>query len=139
MDMKPSTVFGLVAIVFIMMAGAITLRVFGEDISIIITLVTVLAVPVLAAFGVKMHEGLQEIKANTNGRNDKQTEFLQQNQLAMQESVIQFQKAMQENVLQLQRTVAELALQMTPPPVLISTELTKELGSDNTSSVHLPG
>lgn len=137
--MKPSTVAGLCIIVGIMMGGAITLRVFGEDISIIITLVTVLAVPVLAAFGVKMHEGLQEIKANTNGRNDKQTDFLQQNQLAMQESNIQFQKAMQENVLQLQRTVAELALQIAPPPGPVTAELTRELGSgsDNPPQIHI--
>lgn len=137
--MKPSTAYSLVAIVFIMMAGAITLRIFNEDISIIITFVTVLAVPVLAAFGVKVNEGLQEIKANTNGRNDKQTEFLQQNQLAMQESVVQFQKAMQENVLQLQRTVAELALQMTPPPTVVTTtDIPKEPWSDNTSQIHIP-
>jgi hypothetical protein len=137
MEMNKPTIVGLTAVVFIIIAGAITLKALHEDITIIITLVSVLVAPVLLAFGVKVHEGMQEIKHNTNGNNQRQTEFLQQNQLAQQESNQKFQAAMQENVLQLQKMMAEIALATMPPPPAIQAEILKD-PSDHPSSVHLP-
>jgi hypothetical protein len=137
MEMNKPTIVGLTAVVFIIIAGAITLKALHEDITIIITLVSVLVAPVLLAFGVKVHEGMQEIKHNTNGNNQRQTEFLQQNQLAQQESNQKFQAAMQENVLQLQKMMAEIALATMPPPPAIQAEISKD-PSDHPSSVHLP-
>lgn len=133
--MKPSTAWAMVTIVAVMMGGAITLRIFKEDISIIITLVTVLAVPVLAGFGIKFNENLQEIKTNTNGKNDrqidinqKQVEMIQQNNLALLETVRQ-----------LQEQVTNLALQMTPPTTsLPAIEAPREL-DDHPSQIHVHG
>ena len=129
--MKPSTVIGLVSVVFIMMGGAIALRALGESVEIVLALVSLLAAPVLLAFGVKMHENLQEIKSNTNGNNQRQTEFLQQNQLAQQESNQKFQQAMQDNVLQLQKMMAEIALQTMPPAHTVTAEIIKEAADDS--------
>lgn len=139
MEMNKSTVVGLVVVVFIIIAGAVTLKALHEDITIVITLVSVLVAPVLLAFGVKVHEGMQEIKHNTNGNNQRQTEFLQQNQLAQQEANQKFQQAMQENVLALQKMVAEIALQTAPLPAAITAEITKDPWSDNPSSLHVSG
>lgn len=135
--MNKPTVIGLVAVVFIIIAGAVTLKALHEDITIVITLVSVLVAPVLLAFGVKVHEGMQEIKSNTNGNSQRQTEFLQQNQLAQQEANQRFQAAMQENVLTLQKMMAEIALNTMPPPPAITAEILKE-SDDNPSSVHFP-
>lgn len=131
--MKPSTAWALVAIVGVMMGGAIALRLNGEDIAIIITLVTVLAVPVLAAFGVKVNESLQEIKTNTNGKNDRQMDINQKQVEMMQQSMQQSNAALLETIQKLQDQVTNLALQMTPP----TPEPVKEI-SDNPSPIHLP-
>lgn len=131
MDMKPSTAWALVAIVGVMMGGAITLRLNDEDISIIITLVTILAVPVLAAFGVKVNESLQEIKTNTNGKNDRQLDINQKQVEMMQQSNM----ALLDTVRQLQDQVTNLARQMTPTTPVV--EPPKEL-SDHPSPIHVP-
>lgn len=136
--MKPATIAGLVTVVFIIMAGAVTLKSLGEDIEIVVMLCTLLVTPIFAAFGIKVHENLQEIRSNTNGNSQRQTEFLQQNQLAQQESNQKFQQAMQENVLQLQKMVAEIALATTPPPPAIAAEIIKEGTSDHASPIHVP-
>lgn len=136
--MKPSTIIGLVSIVFMILGSAVALKALGESVEMILAIESLIGLPVLGAFGVKFHENLQEIKTNTNGNNQRQTEFLQQNQLAQQESNQKFQQAMQENVLQLQKMVAEIALSTMPPPPAITAEITKELGSDHTSQVHVP-
>lgn len=136
--MNKPTIIGLCVVVFIIIAGAVTLKALNEDIAIIITLVSVLVAPVLLAFGVKVHESMQEIKQNTNGNNQRQTEFLQQNQLAQQEANQRFQAAMQENVLALQKMMAEIALNTMPPPPAITAEILKEPLDDHPSSVHLP-
>jgi len=106
----------MAVVVFVMMAGAVTLKIFKEDISIIITLVTVLAVPVLAGFGFKVNENLQEIKTNTNGKNDKQMDINQKQVEMMHEMMARNNEALIGTIRQLQDQVTNLALQITPPP-----------------------
>lgn len=116
MDMKPQVAWAMAVVVFVMMAGAVTLKIFKEDISIIITLVTVLAVPVLAGFGFKVNENLQEIKTNTNGKNDKQMDINQKQVEMMHEMMARNNEALIGTIRQLQDQVTNLALQITPPP-----------------------
>jgi hypothetical protein len=120
MDMKPQVAWAMAVVVFVMMAGAVTLKIFKEDISIIITLVTVLAVPVLAGFGFKVNENLQEIKTNTNGKNDKQMDINQKQVEMMHEMMARNNEALIGTIRQLQDQVTNLALQMTPPSAPIT-------------------
>ena len=136
--MKPSTIVGLVSIVFMMLASSVALKALGESIEIIITLMTLVGVPVLAAFGVKFHENLQEIKSNTNGNNVRQMDINQEQQKAFMESLLVAQKTAQENMLQMQRMMTQIALTAQPIPPAVVAEITEEPRSDNTSQIHVP-
>ncbi len=129
----------MAVVVFIMMAGAVTLTIFKQDINIIITLVTVLAVPVLAGFGFKMNENLQEIKTQTNGKNDKQMDINQKQAEMFAEAMARNNEALMGTIRQLQDQVTSLALQIAPPPIQASvTEPPREL-DDHPSQIHVPG
>lgn len=129
----------MAVVVFVMMGGAVTLKIFKEDISIIITLVTVLAVPVLAGFGFKVNENLQEIKTNTNGKNDKQMDINQKQVEMMHEMMARNNEALIGTIRQLQDQVTNLALQITPPSVPAATvEPSREL-DDHPSQIYVPG
>lgn len=124
MEMKPSILWPLVALIGIVMGGAIALRSQGEDITIIILLVTILVVPALGAFGVKIHENLQEVKSSVNGNQSDLVKTIQQGQMVQGDNVRQ----LQDNVQQLQHMVQTLALLVpTPPPALPAAPTPEEI------------
>ena len=108
--MKPAILWPLVALIAIVMGGAITLRILGEDIQVVILLVSILVVPALGAFGVKIHENLQEVKASVNGNQSDLVKTIQQGQMVAGDNMRQ----LQDNVSQLQLMVQTLALQVPP-------------------------
>lgn len=110
--MKPAILWPLVALIAIVMGGAITLRTLGEDIEVIIVLVTILVVPALGAFGVKIHENIQEMKTSVNGNQNELVKTIQQGQMVAGDNMRQ----LQDNVTQLQHMVQTLALAVPPPP-----------------------
>jgi predicted PurR-regulated permease PerM len=122
MEMKPSILWPLVALIGIVMGGAIALKRMGEGIEVIIILVTILVVPALGAFGVKIHENVQEMKTMVNGSQSRLVDTIQQGQVVqgdnmrqLQENFNALQLAVQTNVSQLQSAVQTLALQVPPP------------------------
>lgn len=136
MEMKPSVAYPLLGIVFIMMAGAVTLKALHEDIEIIIMLVTLLAVPVLGAFGISIREGIQDVKANTNGVAQRQAEINQENQKALQELVRQSHQAMQEHSARMQEMVTQIALHANPPA---ATSVHIKEADDDPPALYIPG
>lgn len=136
--MKPQVAWAMAVVVFVMMAGAVTLKIFKEDISIIITLVTVLAVPVLAGFGFKVNENLQEIKTNTNGKNDRQMDINQKQAEMFHEMMARNNESLMVTIRQLQDQITNMALQITPPIQAVPVDPPREL-DDHPSQIHIPG
>lgn len=136
--MKPSTIIGLVSIVFMILGSAVALKALGESVEMILAIESLIGVPVLAAFGVKFHENLQEIKTQTNGNNLRQMDINQEQQKAFMESLMVAQKTAQENMLQMQRMMTQIALTAPPVSPSIVAEITEETRSDNTSQIHVP-
>lgn len=131
--MKPAILWPLVALIAVVMGGAITLRILGEDIQIVILLVSVLVVPALGAFGVKIHENIQDMKTSVNGSQARLVDTIQQGQANQGESMRQLQEnftllqaAVQANVTQLQQAVQTLALQVPPHPVPLALSASEE-------------
>lgn len=141
--MKPAILWPLVALIGIVMGGAITLRLLGEDIQVIIVLITILVVPALGAFGVKIHENVQEMKTLVNGSQSRLVDTIQQGQTTQGENMRQLQEnfnalqlAVQSNVTQLQSAVQTLALQVPAPPApLALTAGPEEESHDHASSL----
>ena len=67
MEMKTQTVWALVTIVFILIAGAVTLVALNRDVTAIITIVGLVVVPVLSALGVAVYQKLDQVKEASNG------------------------------------------------------------------------
>lgn len=68
MEMKnPHTIWATVAIVVVLVAGSVTLVILDKDVSIILTLATLVAVPVLGAFGAAMYQKMDQVKEASNG------------------------------------------------------------------------
>jgi hypothetical protein len=68
MEMKnPHVIWAAVLIVFIMVAGAVTLVALDKDVTVILSLAGLVAVPVLSAFGVAVYQKLDQVKEASNG------------------------------------------------------------------------
>jgi hypothetical protein len=65
--MKPQTVWALVVIVFILVAGAVTLVALEKDVTVILTIVGLVVVPILSALGVAVYQKLDQVKEASNG------------------------------------------------------------------------
>lgn len=78
--MKPQAIWGAVAIVFILVAGAVTLVALGKDVTIILTLTMLVAVPVITALGGIVVSKLEQVKEQGNGNIQKVLEAQQKTQ-----------------------------------------------------------
>jgi hypothetical protein len=68
MELKSSqTIWASVAIVFMLIASTTALVILGKDVTIILTLAALVAIPVLGAFGVSIHQKLDQVKEASNG------------------------------------------------------------------------
>lgn len=105
MEMKsPQTIWASVVVIFILVASATTLIILDKEVTIILTLAMIVAVPVLGAFGVAVYQKLDQVKEQGNGNINRQTELTQR--------VLEMQHATQQQL-------TALAMSMPPPaPVL---------------------
>ena len=76
----PHVIWAAVAIVFMLVAGATTLVLLDKDVSIILTLAALVAVPVLGAFGTAVYQKLDQVKEASNGNLKHFMEMLQETQ-----------------------------------------------------------
>lgn len=95
MNMRnPHIIWASVAIVFMLIAGSVTLTAMGKDTTVILTLAAAVAVPVLGAFGAAIYQKVDQVKEISNG-----------NTAALQAEL----KLAHEKIVQ-------MALQSQPPP-----------------------
>lgn len=81
MEMKnPHTIWATVVIVGVLVAGSVTLVILDKDVSIILTLATLVAVPVLGAFGAAMYQKMDQVKEASNGSQTRILEALRETQ-----------------------------------------------------------
>lgn len=92
---NPHAIWAAVAIIAMIIGGAVTLAVNNKDPDIIVTIAVVVAVPVLGAFGAAMYQKLEQIKEIANGN----------------------LKAAHERQEATQAQLTQLALNTPPPPV----------------------
>lgn len=69
--MKGQTLWALVSIVFILIAGAVVLVLNDKDVSVIISLVGLVVVPILGALGVAVYQKLEQVRDQGNGNINK--------------------------------------------------------------------
>jgi hypothetical protein len=68
MNLKnPHVIWASVAIVFMLIAGSVTLTALGKDTAVILSLAAVVAAPVLGAFGVAIYQKVDQVKDLANG------------------------------------------------------------------------
>lgn len=90
---NPHVIWASVAIILILLVGTVVLSINDKDITAIITLAGLIAVPVLSAFGVAIYQKMDQVREASNGNQDKLLSMIQE----------------------LQTTVTGLALQVKPP------------------------
>lgn len=77
MQMKnPHVIWASVVIVALLVMGAVTLVALDKDVTIILSLAGIVAVPVLAAFGVAVYQKLDQVKDQTNGNMERGHTFM---------------------------------------------------------------
>jgi hypothetical protein len=81
MEMKnPHVIWAAVIIVFMLVAGAVTLVALDKDVTVILSLAGLVAVPVLSAFGVAVYQKLDQVKEASNGNLARVMEMQQKTQ-----------------------------------------------------------
>jgi len=90
---SPHVIWASVAIIFMLVAGSVTLVILDKDVSIILTLAGIVAVPVLGGFGVAVYQKLDRVQDHVNGNSEKD----------------------RVTIKELQDTIKELALRLPPP------------------------
>lgn len=73
---NPHIIWASVAIVFLLVAGVVTLGALDKDVGVIITLAGIVAVPVLSAFGVAVYQKLDQVKEVSNGHHGELLEMV---------------------------------------------------------------
>ncbi len=91
---NPQIIWASVAIVFMLIAAAVTLVALDKDVTIILTLAALVAVPVLGGFGVAVYQKMDSVEGKVNGNNAE----------------------MMKTIKELNATVKELALQVPTAP-----------------------
>ena len=92
---SPHTIWASVAVIFMLLLSAVTLVALDKDVSIILTLAGLVAVPILGAFGVAIYQKMDQVKDNSNGTLNTLLDMQQKTQYQLH----------------------TLAMAMTPPPV----------------------
>jgi hypothetical protein len=64
---NPHVIWATVAIVFMLIAGSVTLVAMGRDATVVLTLSGIVAVPVLAGFGATIYQKVDQTKEIANG------------------------------------------------------------------------
>lgn len=64
--MKPQQIWAMVTIVFILVAATTTLSILQRDVSVILTLVALVALPVLGAIGGAVYQKMNQVKENSD-------------------------------------------------------------------------
>jgi hypothetical protein len=81
MEMKnPHVIWAAVIIVFILVTGAVTLVALDKDVTVILSLAGLVAVPVLSAFGIAVYQKLDQVKEASNGNLTKVMDMQQKTQ-----------------------------------------------------------
>jgi len=92
--MKPQQIWAMVIIVFVLVAATTTLVILDKDVSVILTLVALVALPVLGALGGAVYQRLGQLNDKTDNN--------------MHRVLSMHQKSTDQ--------LTNLALSMTPPP-----------------------
>lgn len=66
---NPHVIWASVSIIFMMLAGVVTLASLDKDVTVILTLAGLIAIPVLSAFGVAIYQKMDQVKDLSNGGN----------------------------------------------------------------------
>lgn len=77
---SPQTIWASVTVIFILVASATTLIILDKEVTIILTLAMIVAVPVLGAFGVAVYQKLDQVKEASNGNLNKVLQMQQKTQ-----------------------------------------------------------
>lgn len=77
---NPHVIWAAVIIVFILVSGAVTLVALDKDVTVILSLAGLVAVPVLSAFGVAVYHKLDQVKEASNGNLERVLDMQQKTQ-----------------------------------------------------------
>jgi hypothetical protein len=103
MNMRnPHIIWASVAIVFMLIAGSVTLTALGKDTTVILTLAAAVAVPVLGAFGAAIYQKVDQVKEISNGNTKRHEERA---------------AALQAELKLAHDKIVEMALHSQPPPL----------------------
>jgi len=77
---NPHVIWASVVIVFLLVAPAGLLVAFNKDVTIILTLAGLVAIPILGAFGAAVYQKLDQVKESSNGNLTRVLEMQQKTQ-----------------------------------------------------------
>jgi len=85
-DVKnPHIIWASVAIVAMLVGGSVTLAALQRDVTVVLSLAAIVAVPVLGAFGVGVWQKLDAVKAQVNGNAADQMQTIKELQNTVKE------------------------------------------------------
>lgn len=113
--MKPQTLWAAVAIVFILVTGAVVLVALNKDVTVILTLATLVAIPILTASGAAVYQKLEQVKEQGNGNINKLLEAQQKTQEQLANLAMLLPSLTPQQIDQVKASAAE-PTSPSPPP-----------------------
>lgn len=107
--MKGQTLWALVSIVLILITGAVILVLNDKDVSVIISLVGLVVVPILGALGVAVYQKLEQVKDQGNGNINKLLEAQQKTQEQLANLAMMLPSLTPQQIEQVQKTSIDQA------------------------------
>jgi hypothetical protein len=115
MEMKGQTLWALVSIVLILVTGAVLLVLNDKDVSVIISLVGLVVVPILGALGVAVYQKLEQVKDQGNGNINKLLEAQQKTQEQLANLAMMLPSLTPQQIEQVQKTSTDQSSSTTVP------------------------
>lgn len=86
---SPHVIWASVAIIAMLVIGAVTLSVLDKDFTVILTLAALVAVPVLGGFGVAVYQKLDAVKEHVNGNSAEMMQTIKELNATVKELALQ--------------------------------------------------
>lgn len=125
---NPHAIWAAVAIVVVLMAGAIALTAMNKDASALISLLGLCSLPILGALGVAVYQKTDEVKNMVNGNTSQLMEALR----ASHDREVQLAKLIQP------ATALELDNRPASPAAAQTTEFSVLRNADGTTAYQIP-
>lgn len=94
---NPQIIWASVAIIFMLIAASVTLTALDKDVTVILTIAGLVAIPVLGGFGAAVYQKMDSVEGKVNGRYDDMMRHIKELTATVKELALQVPTKQQDD------------------------------------------